>query len=173
MQVKETNGVFDCTANLMFGPEGVLPYGPSDYADWWIIPEIIGTWHVADQFSVSGDFLYGDAPGAGLGGVGQAVTVQWFSAAGYLKYQLDPHLSLGTRIEYYHDGRGATTGVGGGDVNYWEATVGAGLTPFPDSPWLDGLSVRPEVRCDWVDKPVLDFSKYSQVTAAIDVYFRF
>ncbi|MGD0767927.1 MAG: outer membrane beta-barrel protein [Tepidisphaeraceae bacterium] len=173
LQVKYTSAVFDWTANLMFGPMGVLPYGPPDDARWWTIPEIIGTFKVSDQFSISGDFLYADAPGAAISGTGQVLTAQWFDAALYLKYQLDPHLSLGTRVEYYHDGRGTTTGVGGSDLNYWEATVGAGVTPFPDSPWLDGLSVRPEVRFDWVDQPVLDFSKYNQLTAAIDVYFKF
>jgi len=51
IQAKDTNGVFDWTVNLMFGPEGVLPYGPSDCAHWWWVPELIGTWHVADQLA--------------------------------------------------------------------------------------------------------------------------
>jgi hypothetical protein len=180
IQVKDTNGYFDWTANLMFGPMGLNPYdGSPDYAHWWWVPELIGTWHVSDQFSVTGDFLYGDAPGAAFNG--QAA--QWFSAACYFKYQLDPHVYLGTRAEFYHDGRGTTTRIGGGDVNYGEAAVGAGVTPFPDSPWLDGLAIRPEVRCDWADHGVFDAvynsttgqlsAKFNEVTAAIDVFFRF
>jgi hypothetical protein len=174
VQLKATNDVFEWTANMMFGPMGVLGGSP-DYGQWWWVPELIGTVHVSKDFSISGDFLYGDAPGQAIGGL----TAQWFSAAGYVKYQVIPQLSLGTRIEYYHDGRGTTTGVGPPDVNYWEATVGAVVTPFPDSPWLDGLAIRPEVRCDWADQPVLDVSstsftgRYSEVTAAIDVYFKF
>jgi hypothetical protein len=162
-QLKSKTGGFGFTANLMIGPEGILAYGPSDNGDWWVVPEIIGTWQLSDQFNLGIDLLYGDA----------THLTQWFSAAAYIKYQLDPHVAIGTRLEYYHDGRGVTTGVGGNDVNYYETTVGVQVSPLPDSPLFQSLTLRPEVRYDASDQQVFDFAHYTQVTAAIDVYWKF
>ena len=108
IQFKDTMGPLAFTGNVEFGPEGVLPYGPPDHAHWWVIPEGIISWQISDQFLVAGDFLYGNA----------ASLTQWFSAALYGQYKIDPHLSFGARVEYYHDGRGVTTGVGGPDISH-------------------------------------------------------
>ena len=161
-QLKSKTGGFGFTANLMIGPEGILAYGPSDNGDWWVVPEIIGTWQLSDQFNLGLHLLYGDA----------THLTQWFSAAGYIRYELDPHVAIGTRLEYYHDGRGVTTGVGGNDVNYYETTVGVQVSPLPDSPLFQSLTLRPEVRYDASDQQAFDFH-YTQVTAAIDVYWKF
>ena len=147
-QLKSKTGGFGFTANLMIGPEGILAYGPSDNGDWWVVPEIIGTWQLSDQFNLGVDLLYGDA----------THLTQWFSQAGYIKYQLDPHVAIGTRLEYYHDGRGVTTGVGGNDVNYYETTVGVQVSPLPDSPLFQSLTLRPEVRYDASDQQVFDLA---------------
>jgi hypothetical protein len=163
MQLKTKTGSFDMTLNLLIGPEGVLPYGPSDDTHWWIVPEGIFTIRASDQLSITGDFLYGDAPDL----------TQWFSAAGYVQFRFDPHVALGTRLEYYHDGRGITTGVGGTDTNYWEITVGPTINPLPDSPWFGTFAIRPEIRYDYADQPVYDFSQRSQLTASVDLYYRF
>jgi hypothetical protein len=163
VQIKDTLGSISFTATCQFGPEGVLPYGPPDYAHWWIVPEAIVAWQISDQFNFTTDLLYGDAPDLS----------QWFSAAFYLQYKLDPHLSFATRAEYYHDGRGVTTGVGGTDINYFELTFGATVNPFPDSPFLDTLGIRPEVRWDTADQRVFDGTERNQVTAAIDIIYRY
>lgn len=163
IQFKLHSDSFDLYVNSMIGPEGVLPYGPSDYAHWWWVPETILNWRISDQFTTAFDVLYGDAP----------ATSQWLSIATYFQYAIDPHVALGTRVEYYHDGRGVTTGVGGQDINYFELTIGATLTPVPDSPFLSTLKIRPEIRGDYADHPVFDFSKWNEVTASVDVIYRF
>jgi hypothetical protein len=147
----------------LVGPEGVLPYGPSDNSHLWVVPEAIVNWKVADQFTISGDLLYGDA----------TQLTQWFSAALYLKYAIDPHVSINTRFEYYHDGKGVTTGVGGNDINYWEATVGVAVTPLPNNWVFQGLVIRPEVRYDYADEAVFDFENFGQLTASMDIYWKF
>jgi hypothetical protein len=147
----------------MIGPEGVLPYGPADDAHWWIVPDGNFTFRISDQFTLSGDLLYGNAPDLS----------QWFSAAGYFQYRLDPHVAFGTRLEFYHDGRGVTTGVGGTDINYWELTLGATVNPLPDSPYLGTFALRPEIRYDDADQRVFDFTKRNEVTFSMDVYYRF
>ncbi len=162
-QLKSTSSNLDFTANLLIGPEGVLPYGPPNNGDWWVIPEMVLTWRASDQFSVGFDALYGFATDL----------TQWFSAALYTKYQLDPHLAIGSRFEFYHDGNGVTTGVGGVDTNYFEATMGVQLSPLPDSPLFQSLTFRPELRFDTSDQAVLDFAHYNQLTAAIDAYWKF
>jgi hypothetical protein len=163
VQLKSRLGSVGWTLNLMVGPEGVLPYGPPDHSHWWITPEAIVTWNLSDQLSLSGDFLYGDYP---------SVT-QWFSAAFYAQYKFDPHASIGTRAEYYHDGRGVTTGVGGTDINYIEVTLGTTVTPLPDSPFLQTFQIRPEIRWDAADQEVFDFSHRNQVTASLDILYKY
>lgn len=161
-QLKNKSGSFDWMLAMTIGPEGTLDYGPSDDTHWWIVPEGSFTFRIAD-LSVTGDILYGDA----------ADLSQWFSIAAYAKYQIDPHLAFGTRLEFYHDGRGVTTGIGGTDINYWEITVGATVTPMPDSPYLGTFAIRPEIRFDDADQPAFDFTKRNEVTASMDIYYRF
>jgi hypothetical protein len=163
IQFKDKFGGLTVTGNLQVGPEGQLPYGPADNAHWWVVPEGIVSAQVSDQFLIAVDLLYGNA----------ASLTQWFSGALYTQYRIDPHLAIGSRLEYYHDGRGITTGVGGTDINYFEGTVGLTLTPFPDSPFLDTLALRPEVRDDYASSPVYDFSKYNEVTASFDIVYRY
>jgi len=163
IQAKTKTGNFDWTVNLMIGPEGVLPYGPPDDTHWWVVPEAIAVFRITDQLILSGDLLYGDAPDL----------TNWFSAAGYFQWKLDPHVSLGLRAEFYHDGHGVTTGIGGSDVNYWEITLGTTVVPMPDSPLLSTFEIRPEIRFDDADQPAFDFSKRNEVTAAVDLVYRF
>jgi hypothetical protein len=162
-QFKVHTDGFDWYINTMVGPEGVLPYGPADYAHWWWVPETILDVRVSDQLTLAFDLLYGDAPALS----------QWFSAVAYAQYRFDPHVALGTRLEYYHDGRGVTTGVGGTDVNYFEVTMGVTLTPLPDSPYLGTFVIRPEVRYDDADQDAFDFSHQAEFTVAVDMYYRF
>jgi hypothetical protein len=163
MQFKVHGEGFDWITNMMIGPEGVLPYGPADYAHWWWVPETIVDFKIGDQLTVAVDLLYGDAPALS----------QWFSAASYFQYRFDPHVALGTRLEYYHDGRGVTTGVGGTDINYFEVTLGATINPLPDSPYLGTFAIRPEARYDDADQPAFDFSHRDQFTVAVDLMYRF
>jgi hypothetical protein len=162
-QIARLNGPLSYTANLLVGPEGVLPYGPPDHADWWIVPEVIASYKISDQMSITGDILYGDA----------THLTQWFGAAGYLHYSFDKFIAFNGRAEFYYDQGGVTTGVGGGDIDYFEGTLGVAITPLPDSSLFQSLTIRPEIREDLANESVFDFSHRSQLTAAVDVYWKF
>ncbi len=173
LQAKFSTSGFDITGNVLFGPEAGNVGLPRNQSNWWIVPEFIVDWKVADQFTLTLDALYGDAPGAVPNASGAAQAGQWASIAGYAKYQLDPHVALATRAEFYYDGKGFTTGLGGTDVDFGEVTCGTEVTPFPDSPYLDGLVLRPEIRFDWANQRVFDFVNYTQTTASVDIYYKF
>ena len=100
--------------------------------------------------------------------------------------------TVNARAEFYHDGKGHTTGIsglmgsnntpiGGRDTNYFEVTTGVSITPMPDNQWLSGLTIRPEVRIDFADRGVFDGSSSfdtpegnaTQLTCAIDAYYKF
>jgi hypothetical protein len=149
--------------NFSYGPEGVLAYGPSDNGDWWEVPEANVTIKASDQITITGDALLGNA----------AHLATWGGIAGYVTYTIDPRWAISLRTEYYHDGNGVTTGVGGGSVDYGEATLGVAITPVPGDEWFGGLVIRPELRYDWADRAVFDASTKNQVTSAIDVYYKF
>lgn len=154
----------DFAFNLSFGPEGVLPYGPSDNADWWALPEIISNFHITDQLTLTGEAFMGSA---------QKLTT-WDGLSAYVTYALSNRFSLNGRIEYYHDGKGLTTGVGGNNVDYGEVTYGVGITPMPNDEFLQFLTLRPEIRYDWASAKVIDAGHSDgQFTAAIDVLVKF
>ncbi len=112
---------------------------------------------------VTADLLYGDAN----------AIAQWYGAAGYASYTLNKFAAINFRGEFYHDGRGFTTGVGGTDTNYFEGTLGVAITPTPDINLLQSLTIRPEVRVDTADQRRLDGRKFTQLTCAIDAYLKF
>jgi hypothetical protein len=80
---------------------------------------------------------------------------------------------LNLRAEFYHDGRGFTTGVGVTDTNYIEGTLGVAISPLPDVNLAQSLTVRPEIRLDTADQGVFDGTKFTQLTADLDVYWKF
>jgi len=162
-QISHSSGPLDWTVNLLVGPEGAIPYGPENYANWWFVPEAIASYKISDQLTVSGDVLYGDATDL----------TQWFGFAGYVHYQFDKFLALNGRAEYYYDKGGVTTGVGGSDVDYFEGTLGLAISPLPDSSLFQSLTIRPEIRVDLANQAVLDFGQHTQLTAAVDLYWKF
>jgi hypothetical protein len=150
------------TGNLSVGPQGV-----SDNALYWVVPEAIATYKVSDQLTVTGDLLYGYA----------ANTSVWGGLTAYAGYTLTKQLTLNGRAEYYHDGSGFTTGLGGGDLNFWEFTAGVAVTPMPDNLWMQYLVIRPELRWDVADHGVYDptgaHGHDNEITGAFDVYWQF
>ena len=151
------------TGNLSVGPEAF-----HDNKDWFVVPEIISQYKLSDDLSLNGDFVYGFA---------NAIS-QWYGAAGYLDYTLTKQLQPNLRVEYYHDGHGATTGTGdGSDVNFWEFTGGVTITPVPDDNYLQWFKVRPEIRYDIADQGAFDFNgtsgHSSQLTFAVDATYQF
>lgn len=152
------NDKMSLLANLSEGPQST-----GDNSDYWTVPEAIFNWQISDQLKLAVDAVYGDA----------SSIAQWYGVAGYLTYTLDKYAAINFRAEYYHDGRGFTTGVGGSDTNYCEGTLGVAITPTADVPLLQSLTIRPEVRIDTADHSVYDGTKFTQLTAAMDIFLKF
>jgi len=152
------NSAWSATVNLSEGPQST-----GDNHDYWTVVEGIVAWQVSDQLKLAGDFLYGDAN----------AIAQWYAAAGYADYTLNKFATINLRGEFYHDGRGFTTGVGRTDTNYIEGTLGVAVTPTPDVNLLQSLTIRPEVRLDTADQGVFDGRKFTQLTMAVDAYLKF
>ena len=99
---------------------------------------------------------------------------QWWGAAGYLVKQVDPHVAVVGRVEYFNDQDGARLSGFVGGTSLYEATLGLQVTPVPDDPYAKFLVIRPEIRLDYSDKRFFDggTDRY-QVTAAIDAVYKF
>ncbi len=112
-----------------------------------------------------------------------------FDEALYQTYRYNRFISYNFREEYAYFGTGIAEGLGnqGSDVgadfdqvgetsnalNLAELTVGISLTPFPDSPMLRTLVIRPELREDLADHSVLSGGKHYQTTFGIDAVYSF
>jgi hypothetical protein len=161
-------GEVSYTVNDKLTVVGNLSVGPQttgDNAHYWVVAEAIPTYKVSDQLTIAVDALYGLANSYG----------QWYGFAGYGGYTINKYVTANSRLEYYHDGNGFTTGAGGGhDVNYWELTLGAAVTPLPDNSWFNSLTIRPEIRFDMADHAAFDSpSDFDQCNFAIDAYWKF
>jgi hypothetical protein len=148
--------------NLSEGPQSA-----GDDHDYWTVIEPIVTWKVADQLTASGDLVYGDAN----------AIAQWYGVAGYLSYAACKYAAVNLRVEYYHDGRDFTVAAvpngAGGDVNYFEGTLGVAITPLADIKVLDSWTIRPEIRLDTANHAVFDNTHFTQLTMAIDTFWKF
>jgi hypothetical protein len=90
---------------------------------------------------------------------------QWYSLMNILVYHFTPHLDTNSRVEWYDDQDGATTGF---RTAYVELTLGLDYHPHS---WL---SLRPEVRGDFADEGVFRGGRdHNQFTAAIDALLKF
>jgi hypothetical protein len=156
-------GSITLDGGIIVGPEGNLPYGPPDNSHWWFVPDVAITWKASDDLTIAANFLYGNAQNP----------IQWLSAAIYAQYQIDPMFAVTGRAEVYFDKNGITTGIGGGDVDYSEVTVGLPITPFPNTNILNALTIRPEVRADFANVHVLDLTHDSELTGAVDFVMKF
>jgi hypothetical protein len=152
------NSKMGLVTNLSVGPES-----SGNNSDYWTVVEGVYTWQLSDQMKVGVDAVYGNAN----------AIAQWYGIAGYAGYTLNKYAALNLRGEYYHDGRGFTTGVGGTDLNIYEATFGCAITPTPDVNLLQTLTIRPEVRIDTCDHAIYDGTKFTQTTCAMDVYIKY
>jgi hypothetical protein len=100
-------------------------------------------------------------------GVGQENA---YGPAHYLTYVFNDYLSGTWRAEWFRDEKGARIGTAG---NFFENTWGVTVTPAPTHPILKNLIVRPELRWDVSTKPAFGGDRHNQVTAAVDVIFKF
>jgi len=151
------------------GPEFPAGVGhnlaPGDNDHWWTAMDLVVTHKVNDKLSLGLGFDYVETPNIpGL----QEGTKQWGGVAGYASCALNQYLTLNTRLEWYDDAAdGFSTGAPVGS-NYYEATVGVAIKPFPKDKNLSGLLFRPEVRYDHSDRSVFNNTGRDQLTFSMD-----
>jgi len=93
--------------------------------------------------------------------------------AGYLSYAFDPRFTLNTRLEWYEDAaNGFSTGAPV-SANYYEATVGVAIKPFPNDDIFSHLLFRPEIRYDNSDRSVFGGGNANQLTCSLDALLTF
>jgi putative OmpL-like beta-barrel porin-2 len=156
------------------GPEFPIGVGPNlppgDNSHWWTYLDLVITQKITDQLSAGVGIDYVSAPSIpGLTGS----TKRWGAVDGYLSYAVDPHFTLNTRLEWYRD---AASGFSLGtpvSANFYAATVGVAIKPFPNDKFLSHLLFRPEVRYDRSSRPVFNSRDKDQVTISVDALFTF
>ncbi len=103
---------------------------------------------------------------------GRRRDADWYAYSAHLFYTVHPRLRLGMRAEWFRDDEGTRTGQlkrPGFAASFYDLTLGLGYTPYPS------VQIRPEVRWDWTPeaRPFNDQADKSQLTAAVDVIWRF
>lgn len=163
-----TDKKWSVTNNVVSGPEQAD--NSRDFRTVWDMvamytPDPNGPW----TFTVNTDYGYeNNAPNPGEGA---PVDSQWYGVAGYAGYKLNSMYLLNSRLEWFRDNNGTRTGVA---ANFYEATLGVTIKPFPDSAIGSGLLIRPEVRWDHSDEPFFGNGQdHNQATLAVDVIFNF
>jgi hypothetical protein len=141
-----------------------------DDGSYWTLVDLDATYQWSDQTKLGFNADYGDAPHA-LTDAGIATgSAQWYGAAAYISYVLNPMFTINGRAEIYDDANGFTV-LGNGATNlYLEGTFGVGITPLPNDAIFQWLSLRPELRYDYADHPAygLGASDRNQFSLAID-----
>ena len=166
----KTSIIFVMTEGPEF-PIGVgnnLPQG--DSSNWWTALDLVVTQKITEKLSLGLglDYVYApQIPGLTSG------AKQWGGVAGYVSYAIDPRLTLNTRLEWYKDDAdGFSTGAPV-SANYYEATAGVAIKPFPKDKFLSKLLIRPEVRYDHSDQPVFNGGDKDQLTFSVGALFTF
>jgi hypothetical protein len=186
--IKDANGALDFLARVAFAPTDktsiifVMTEGPEfptgsghnlpqgDPHHWWTALDLVVTQKISEKLSLGlgGDYVYASQVPGLTGG-----SKQWGGVAGYVSYALDPHFTLNTRLEWYRDAaKGFSTGASV-SANYYEATVGVAIKPFPNDKILSKWFLRPEVRYDYADHSVFNRGDRNQVTFSADALFTF
>ncbi|HEX2971207.1 MAG TPA: porin [Tepidisphaeraceae bacterium] len=98
-------------------------------------------------------------------------TAYWYGIANYVSYKLSDRFTLNGRGEWFRDEEGVRIGVAG---NYYEVTLGLGITPCPNDKVLKNLIIRPEFRADFSSEEVFnDSDDHEQYTLGVDAIFKF
>ncbi len=166
----KTSVVFVMTEGPEF-PTGVgrnLPSG--DDRDWWTALDLVMTHKATPKLSLGLGFDYVEAPHIPGLPVGAK---HWGGVAGYVSYAMDPRFTLNARLEWYND---AADGFSLGaplSGNFYEATSGAAIKPFPKDSILSHLMFRPEVRFDHAGRAVFDGGRQNQLTFSVDALLTF
>jgi len=166
----KTSIIFVMTEGPEF-PAGVghnLP--PGDSSHWWTALDLVITHKVTDKLILGLGFDYVETPNIpGL----PSGTKQWGGVAGYASYALDSHFKLNTRLEWYDDAANGFSNAAPVGANYYEATAGIAVKPFPKDKNLSGLLFRPEIRYDHSDRSVFNNNGRDELTFSVDALFTF
>jgi hypothetical protein len=101
----------------------------------------------------------------------EGTVARWYGAAHYLSYIFNDYLSGTWRAEWFRDDTGIR--MNSIPASWYEMTWGLTITPCPQDHILKNLSFRPEFRWDFADEPVFGGGRENQLTAAIDMIFKF
>jgi hypothetical protein len=146
--------------NVITGPEQ-----ESDVNNYRTVFDATGTYWWTSKLSQSLNGDYGteeNAPDVGA--------ARWYGLANYYTYVFCDKLSGTWRLEWFRDDGGSRTGR---DGSFYESTWGVTITPAPDHAQLKYLSLRPELRWDFSDQETFGSDRQNQLTAAIDVLYKF
>ena len=180
--VKDANGALDFLGRVAFAPSDktsiifVINEGPEyptgvghnlpkgDAHHWWTALDLVVTQKITEKLSLGlgGDYVYASQI-PGLTGGGK----QWGGVAGYVSYAFYPHVTFNTRQEWYRDAaNGFSTGApaSASHYDYYEATMGIAIKPFPNDKFLSKWLLRPEVRYDSADHSVFNRGDRNQLT---------
>lgn len=184
--LKDVNGSLDATGQIKYTKDKITAYLNASTGDqtptpppgfpgsdgWRTVIDFIGTYAYSDNLSLTVNGDYGWQSGGAIGGG----TSQWYGVALYGSYKISDLFTINLRGEWFDDQDGASPGTFDAGVpnTYYEATLGVKITPFPTNNILSNLSIRPEVRFDYADKPIWsDGTHHDQFTAAVEAYFTF
>ena len=152
------------------GPEFPVGVGHNlasgDSGNWWTALDLVITQKINDKLNLGLGFDYVEAPK--IPGLTDEKAKEWGGVAGYASYAIDPHFTLNTRLEWYEDASDGFSTAAPVSANYYEATVGVAIKPFPKDKILSHLLFRPEIRYDHADRSVFSTGKRDQLTFSAD-----
>lgn len=148
--------------NFSVGPQNA---GDTDH--WRVANNLVITYAVNDRLKLALDGVYIADHAYDAGTYGDV-----WGAAAYASYVINEFFTFNARIEKLHDYRFGTT------LNFYEATLGLTIKPFPKDPIGQNLTVRPEIRYDWSEDEVYTAGRSNnfyqdQWSAGIDFIFTF
>jgi hypothetical protein len=146
--------------NVITGPEQ-----PDNTSNYRTVFDTTGTYWWTSKLSQSLNGDYGTEEDATEEG-----RAKWYGLANYFTYVFCDKLSGTWRLEWFRDDGGSRTGY---DASFYESTWGVTVTPAPEHALLKYLSLRPELRWDFSDEDVFGGDRQNQLTAAMDVIFKF
>ena len=186
--LRDSNGALDFLGRVTFtpsnktsvifvmteGPEFPVAVGhnlpPGDSSHWWTALDLVITQKITDKLSLGLGLDYVETPN--IPGLPEGVK-RWGGVAGYASYTFDPHFTLNTRLEWYDDAANGFSNAAPVGANYYEATLGASIKPFPEDKTLSHLLLRPEIRYDHSDRSVFSTGKRDQLTFSMDALVTF
>ncbi len=152
-------------------PASVGPHVPAgDNTDFWTALDLVITQKITDALSLGLGIDYVRAPR--IPGVAGS-DPQWGAVDGYASYAIDSHFTLNTRLEWYSDDAHGFPSGAPMSANYYAATAGVAIKPFPNDKIFSHLLFRPEIRYDYADRAVFDGGNNHQLTFSVDALFTF